>query len=586
MATLTINGQKVTVDDSFLSLSPDQQNATVEEIAKSLKPADTADAVNARAKAGIERAKAIQNGAPRTQIDPNTGQPAGVPAFSPNVYGTGDSAMAGLSNVGTFGFGDEAAAGLGSLISGAPYAQTLQEVRANQSKAQSENPGSYLAGQIGGGLAQAAMTGGAGFGANAAKSGGSLGRVALGSSLDGSLYGGAYGAGNANGDLTDRAKGALWGAGTGALVGGVAPYVAAGVGQGIKRLVSPFASSPEREAAVNALAQEGVPVTAGQRTGSKGLQYAESELGGRKAASLMEDQAAAFTDAAMRKAGGSGRATPDNLANLGDSLGQQFDALSSRNTMVADRQLAQDLGKTLNRYGRLLESQQKPIIDNLVNDIVTRVRAGGNRLSGEEYQAIRSDLSRAAQSTNNQTLKAAFKGLRDSLDNAMERSINPADLGAWKALRRQYGNYKVLERASTGGGADAGLGLISPAQLRVAASAGNRGGFARGASDFTDLAKAGQAVLTPLPNSGTAARSAVRNLGVPAGSAGLGSLVAGIPGAVVGAAAPYVAGRALLSAPVQRYLGNQVAATGANPVSNALLASLLRTGSLPAIERR
>lgn len=36
MATLNINGKRVKVDDSFLSLSPEQQNATVDEIAKSL----------------------------------------------------------------------------------------------------------------------------------------------------------------------------------------------------------------------------------------------------------------------------------------------------------------------------------------------------------------------------------------------------------------------------------------------------------------------------------------------------------------------------------------------------------------------
>src|SRR6266404_3031027 len=38
MATLTINGQKVTVDDSFLHLSHNEQQATVDEIASSLKP--------------------------------------------------------------------------------------------------------------------------------------------------------------------------------------------------------------------------------------------------------------------------------------------------------------------------------------------------------------------------------------------------------------------------------------------------------------------------------------------------------------------------------------------------------------------
>lgn len=42
MATLNIEGQKVNVDDSFLKLSPEAQNSTVDEIAKSLKGASAA----------------------------------------------------------------------------------------------------------------------------------------------------------------------------------------------------------------------------------------------------------------------------------------------------------------------------------------------------------------------------------------------------------------------------------------------------------------------------------------------------------------------------------------------------------------
>lgn len=585
MTTLNIEGHKVQVDDSFLQLSPDQQNATVEEIAKSLG-SGASQSADARAKAGVERAKAIRNGAPRTQLDPSTGQPAGVPAFSPQDYSRSGSAGMGAANATTFGFGDELGSYLGSAISGLPRDQVLSEMRANDAKAQSQNPGSYLAGQIGGGLAQGVATGGAGFGSSAAQAGGTLGRVALGSAIDGSIYGGLQGTGNANGDMVDRLKGGGAGALTGGAVGFAAPYIAAGVSAGAKRLVSPFASSPEREAAVNLLAQEGVPVTAGQRTGSKALQFSESELGGGKAAGLMDKQAEAFTNAAMQKAGGSGRATPDNLSALYDTLGTGFSDLASRNSLTADKQMANDISLTLKRYGNLLEPQQKPIIKNVVGDLVQRVNANGGKLSGEEYQMIRSDLSRAAKSTGNQTLSAAFKGIRDALDEAMDRSINPQDVGAWKLLRKQYGNFKVLEKAAGSGGADAGMGLINPAQLRIAASAGNRGGFARGASDFTDLAKAGQAVLTPLPNSGTAARNAVRNFGIPMGSAGVGSMVAGIPGAIAGVAVPYVAGRTLMSAPVQRYLGNQAAAGAVNPVSNALLASLLRSGALPAIAGR
>lgn len=532
-------------------------------------------------------------------IDQSSMQPPGVPEYQPpgvsgydpktgNVqqYSAPGSAAMGAADATTFGWGDELASYLGSGLSGVPRDQVLQEMRGGAQQAQSDNPGSYLAGQVGGGLAQGLATGGAGFGANAAaKTGSTLGQVALGSALDGSLYGGAYGAGSADGSLTDRLKGGGIGAAVGGVAGGAMPYITSAVGAGAKRLISPFASSPEREAAVKILAQEGVPVTAGQRTGSNALRYAESELGGSKAADMMTNQAEAFTNAAMQKAGGSGRATSDNMAALADNLGAQFKALSSRNALRADRQIAADMNAANQEYARVLPAEQKKIFGALGDNIVEKFKAGKGVISGNDYQTIRSRLSRMANNyrTNDPEFSGAIKGLRDALDNGMDRSIRPEDAGAWAALRKQYGNYKTLEKAAVGGGEDSAMGLISPAQLRVAAAAGNRGAYARGQGDFADLAKAGQAVMSKLPNSGTAARTAVRNIGIPGASAGLGFAVGNIPGALVGAALPKVAGMALMSKAGQKFLGNQVAAGAANPVSNALLAALMRDGSTPAL---
>ncbi|WP_181173764.1 hypothetical protein [Mesorhizobium sp. B2-3-12] len=529
------------------------------------------------------------------QAPQGVSQPEGVPTYVPpgvegydpktgeaQQYGKAGSAAMGAADATTFGFGDELASYLASTFSGIPRDQVLSEMRGDAAKAQTDNPKSYLAGEAGGGLAQAAVTGGAGFGLNAARAGGTLGRIALGGAADGAIYGGAHGAGSADGDFMGRLRGLLTGGTIGAAVGGAAPYVTSALGSVARKIISPFASTPEREAAVDVLAREGVPVTAGQRTGSNALRYAESELGGSKAANMAEKQGEAFTDAAMRKAGGSGRATPDNMAALRDTLGQEFESISQRNTLTADPQLGNDIGTTLNRYDKLLEAQQKPIINGLADDIVQRLQANGGKLPGAEYQTIRSDLSRASNSTGNQTLAAAFRGLRDALDGAMDRSISPADAARWGELRGQYGNMKVLQRASVGGGGDAGLGIISPPQLRMAAASGNREGFSTGGSDFTDLAKAGQAVMSKLPNSGTAARAAIRNVGIPL-SAGIGGVVAGIPGAIAGMAVPRVAGRVLMSGPGQAYVGNQVAAGSTDPVTNAVLAVLARQGAIPAV---
>jgi len=358
----------------------------------------------------------------------------------------------------------------------------------------------------------------------------------------------------------------------GAIAGGSVPMLA-------RKVITPFPSSVDRSAAADFLAQEGVPLTAGQRTGSRGLRYAESELGGIKASDLMERQGEAFTDAAMRKAGGSGLATPDNLAALKGGLGKQFEDIAGRHTVFADQQLGRDIGTTLNRYDKLLEAQQKPIIAELADDMISRFTANNGKLSGAEYQTIRSDLTQAASSTNNRTLGAALRGLRDALDNAMDRSINPQDAGKWAALRRQYGNYKVLNKASVGAGEEAGRGVISPARLRSAAAAGNQDGFATGVSDFTKLAKAGQTVMSPLPNSGTAARTAVRNLGSPL-LAGGGALAGGVPGLLAGLLAPAVAGKALMSSPVQSYLSNQLLGPGGSDTLKRLALQALMGSDL------
>jgi hypothetical protein len=385
--------------------------------------------------------------------------------------------------------------------------------------------------------------------------------------LDGSILGGAQGALSA--DEGNRLSEAGTGAMTGGIVGAGAPLVVSGATGLVRRAITPFATNPQRQAAAQFLQQEGVPLTAGQQTGSRALRYAESELGGDAANNVLQQQGEAFTDAALRRAGGAGLATPDNLATLQANLRNEFQGISARNTMVADQQFGNDIGTTLNRYDRLLEAQQRPIINNIADDILARVGSSNGTLAGPEYQAIRSDLSMAANSTSNQALSGAFRGIRNALDNAMERSINPADAGRWRELRRQYGNMKVIQRASLGGGEDAGLGIISPARLRMAAASGNPGAFSTGASDFSELAKAGQAVMTPLPQSGTAPRLRVQNLGaslVPtivgstSGSA-YGASQDGargaIVGAILGAAAPRMVGRAIMSGRGQRYLANQ-----------------------------
>lgn len=333
------------------------------------------------------------------------------------------------------------------------------------------------------------------------------------------------------------------------------------------RVISPLPMDPARASMVATLEREGVPLTAGQITGSKPLQWAESTLGdlplaGGKAADLQRAQQQAFTDAALKRAGGSGMATPENMASIKDSLRQRFGDLASRNTAQIDAQAAKQIGDSVADYVKLVPpANRAPGVGGTVDDILQLARSNGGAIPGDMYQAMRSRFGNISNSNrmNDPQLADVYRGFRDSLDGAMNRSISPADAAAWQEVRKQYGNMKSLEKAAGGAGAATAEGNISPAQLRTAVASGNnRGAYARGQGDLAELTRAGIGVMSPLPNSGTAPRQWMQNA-----AATLPAIVGGASGGGVGAlagllAAP-MAGRALMSSPIQAYLGNQAA---------------------------
>lgn len=343
-----------------------------------------------------------------------------------------------------------------------------------------------------------------------------------------------------------------------------------GATRAAKRAITPLDTAPARANAVETLQREGVDLTAGQQTGSKGLQYAESELGGGATANMLDRQAEQFTAAALRRAGlSANRATPEVMNQAFDDIGARFDDLARRSSMPIDRQLGQDLVDALTDYRDLVpEPMRAPVIENSVAALINAAQ-GGTLVPGAAYQALRSRVDRLARSAaKDPQLSDALYGIRNAMDNAVERYLAQADpdaLGQWRQARQDYRNMLVLERAAQTGGENAALGLISPAQLRMAVQGiyGKRS-FVRGRDDFSRLAQAGQATMTPLPQSGTAPRAAVQAVKgaapfVGAALGGGGTLGPGaIAGAAAGAAIPGLVGRAMLSGPGRRYLANRV----------------------------
>jgi hypothetical protein len=367
----------------------------------------------------------------------------------------------------------------------------------------------------------------------------------------------------------------------GELLGDVAGGGAARLGS---RLITPFPINADRQAMNATMAANGVDLTAGQKTGSNTLKYAESELGGGAAQNMTEQQRQQFTSAALSRAGISAdRATPEVIDKAFTDLGNQFGTLAAGNTLIPDRQLGSDLQSAVNTYKNTVSpSNQAPIVDNTINDIIGYARSG--QLTGEQYQDLRSRLGRVASQTTDGELKTALMGVQGALDSSMERSIaqnNPQMLGDWQQTRADYKNLIALSNAANGPGEASAMGLITPAKLRQAAVSQNARAYVRGKGDLSDLARAGNATMTPLPQSGTAPRTAVRNLfagpmaigGALLGQHAGGDILSGMAGAAAGGALPMVAGKAIMSGPGQAYLANQLLGNRA-PIQNGMLGPL------------
>ena len=234
MATLNIGGKRVTVDDSFLSLSPEQQNATVDEIAGSLGlgsgQADPAQIPQGERSEGYQNALSQMSG--MTQ-NPARAQYDALPAWQKPLVAASDIVQL-TANGATMGWGDKAAAGARSLFNGKSYEDELAEQRRLTTAARKRSGGAGVAAEIVG-----AVAGAKGLSSKGATLSGRLGTgtmegakgLAARSGLMG-VEGAGYGALTAAGNDEDIGTGALVGLGAG--VGG--NLVGEGLSAGLNKL--------------------------------------------------------------------------------------------------------------------------------------------------------------------------------------------------------------------------------------------------------------------------------------------------------------------------------------------------------------
>jgi hypothetical protein len=314
MPTLNIGGRKVKVDDSFLSLTPDQQNATVEEIAASFgsAPAAAPEQVDAS-----PMPSTMDGMAGTVQAGPGLGAEIG------KVGSKLDDWARLAANGATFGMADKFAGSMDALTGRAPSYDA--GVKANRADTQAvrdrlpEAPVVEAAGGVGGGigLMKQGLTLAGRFGPSL------LGRV-FGYGLEGGAYGAAHGAGNTYSDkASDYINNAKDGGMTGALIGAGLPVLGTAA-KGAYRLGSAFLG-PQVEG-----------VGRGASAMLRGAAQAD-EAGLRSLAGMGPEAMLVDAGPAMRGLGqGAGTGTQEGASRLVNNLKVRDDNTVSRITSALD----------------------------------------------------------------------------------------------------------------------------------------------------------------------------------------------------------------------------------------------------------
>lgn len=464
-------------------------------------------------------------------------------------------------------------------------AQTIAEDR--ELSGPLTDTGAGMAGLVTGALAQTLAPGGAvlraGKALNSARTA-NAGR----SLLAPKTYTGAAAQGAAFGatqpTLTDGEAWATTGLGTLGGLGGQA--LAKTVGTLAKPLSQKLGNEEQRLAQV--ALDEGIPLTAADRTGTKPLLSAVMEnlpFTAGKQGKLLDMKAGAFNRAVLKRAGiDADEAAPQILDAARKELGSEFERLSAgRKVPLGDGFLNKlaDLDAAQGEVRGVLDTSK---IDRLVTGMLDRLGKGA--LKGETAQTIRSELTKEAKdaaAAQQSRLADALRTVRNAVDDAIGDTMTGADRKAWGEARRKYTALKTIQKAMDSAPGQAGAKAdIAPSALTRAVRAGDKGGYAYGRGDLNDLSRAGELfVRKSVPDSGTAQRLFLQNLMTGSGVVGTGGLATALTGdpswmayGAAGLAAPVALQRLIATPAMQKYLADGVVK---NP---GLVSELLRRTSV------
>lgn len=480
---------------------------------------------------------------------------------------------------------DVVAAGVAKL-GGVPFKEGLAAARemsleGRQGQAKEQRPGYFGGGEIAGNIALTAVPGMAATKAigaaapvlaNAPKIGNALSKTAQGIGASKGLLGVPL-AGGIQGGISTLAS-------DGDLSGVVPGMVGAGVVGSLAKVANPIGTagvSAAKKGYGALLEKTGIDLTAAQKTGSKTLELIDSVLASMpftagKSRDIAEGQLRKFTAEAMKKAGLSGDDfTPAVREAAENQFNKRYSDLINNEIVNIDQPVFDVISEISAKQIDKLPTNVKPIVQSYMRDIVQ----SGGQMSGEAYQAARSQLGQQAKSmaVSDPFTASVLKSLRNSLDEAADRSLTGPKKGAWRELNRQYANYKTIQKSVSNSSENSLEGIISPKRLLNTIETGNKTKGQKGYGDLYGLARAASSLLSDsVPNSGTAQRQLAQSIltggGVGLGAGGIAYGTTQDPNAALAAAllslgGPKAAQALINSGAGKRYLTQGIPGAGA-----------------------
>lgn len=338
------------------------------------------------------------------------------------------------------------------------------------------------------------------------------------------------------------------------------------------KMVTPLPArlTPEQARTVALAKEMDIPMTVGQETGrGRGVESALSRFptSAGQFAEAADNQAVATNRAALREMNAPAdieRLDPQSMRRAVAKAGSEFEAAkrSSGNVQLGTG-FFQDLNKIITGYlDNTPAAAQTPSVAKRAGDFVN---APGRQLTGEQYQEFRRTLSEAAGSVADVGAARALRGMRNALDDAMEASLPANQAAAWREVRKNWANLKILTKATAGGSVDSrAAGNLTPGAL-TGALRQSQGvdRFATTEGGLNDVARVAGYLADTRPNSGTPQTLAMQSMltGGPLAAGYAAGGMAGAGAAAAGLAAPNLLARAMTGSHgagwLRDYLANQ-----------------------------